>query len=317
MKNFGIVGVAGYVAPRHLQAIRDTGNELIAAVDPHDSVGILDHFFPEAHFFAEIEEFQFFLETLRYRSGEERVHYVSICSPNYLHEAHVRLALRVGADAICEKPLAIRPSDLDILADLEAETGCKVNTIVQVRLHPVIQNLKKTYECQRIRKRADVCLTYITRRGPWYHVSWKGSKEKSGGLITNIGIHMLDILIWLFGQVEKSIVHLSTPSRMAGALELEWARVRWFLSIDANDLPESYRRTERYALRTLTIDGQEYDFCKGFTGLHTQAYEAILAEQGIGIDDVRPSIELACAISNSETVPHRRDAHPFLTGYFH
>lgn len=314
MSNFAMIGAAGYVAPRHLRAIRDTGHDLVAAVDPHDSVGVLDSFFPETSFFTEIERFDRFLEKLRRKSEEERTHYVSICSPNYLHDAHVRLALRLHAHAICEKPLVTNPWNLDALAELEAESGCCIHTVLQLRLHPSILALKEKLEADRNRKRAEVCLTYITRRGPWYRYSWKGIEDKSGGIGTNIGIHFFDLLIWLFGAVEKSTVHVSTPRKMAGALELESARVRWFLSIDGGDLPSECAGSGRPAFRSITIDGEELEFSEGFGDLHTRLYEAVLAGRGFGIADARPSVELAYSIRKSEPVPPQGDAHPLLVG---
>lgn len=312
MKNFALIGAAGYIAPRHLRAIYETGNRLVAAVDRHDSVGILDRYFPDAHFFTEIERFDRLLEKLRRTTEQERVHYVSICSPNYLHDAHVRLALRVHAHAICEKPLVISPWNLDALAELEAETGCRVCNVLQLRLHPSMQALKQSLERQRHRSRADICLTYITPRGRWYHDSWKGSPEKSGGLATNIGIHFFDLLIWLFGRPERSVVHLARTQKMSGVLHLEWARVRWFLSVDVNDLPVSHRRVGRPAFRSITIDGQEIEFSEGFADLHTRLYRKVLAGEGFGIEEARPSIELAHEIRNSPVAFHRREAHPLL-----
>jgi UDP-N-acetyl-2-amino-2-deoxyglucuronate dehydrogenase len=314
-RNFALVGVAGFVAPRHLKAIHDTGNRLLAAVDSNDSVGILDRFFPQARFFTEIERFDRLLEKLRRKTPEERVEYVSICSPNYLHDAHVRLALRVKAHAICEKPLVISPWNLDALEELEQESGCRVYTVLQLRLHPALIALKQALEQDKHRQRANICVTYITRRGPWYHTSWKGSDEKSGGLAMNIGIHFFDLLIWLFGLPNKSVVHLSTPERLAGAMELEWARVRWFLSVDGNDLPAEAKAKGQSAFRSITIDGDEVDFSEGFTDLHTLVYRSILAGEGFGIEDARPSIQLVHDIRHSTVAEreHQLDLHPLLT----
>lgn len=313
MKNFGLIGAAGYIAPRHMRAIRDTGNNLACAADTHDSVGILDNFFPDCRFFTEIERFDRHLEKLRRKSQDERVHYLSICSPNYLHDAHIRLALRVKAHAVCEKPLVINPWNLDALKEIEAETGCSINTILQLRLHPTITALKSKLEGERNSGTHDICLTYITRRGRWYHVSWKGSEGKSGGLAMNIGIHFFDMLIWLFGPVLRSELHLRTAERMSGMLELERARVRWLLSLDLQDLPESHRRQEKPAFRSITIDGRELEFSEGFTDLHTRAYEEILAGRGFGIEDSRPSIDLVYRIRHSDIVPAGENAHPFLS----
>lgn len=312
MKNFGLIGASGFVAPRHLKAIRDTGNRLIAAVDPHDSVGILDTFFRETRFFTEIERFDRYLEKLRRQSDEDRAHYISICSPNYLHDAHVRLALRLRAHAICEKPLVISPWNLDALQDLEAEYGCRVYTVLQLRHHPSLIALKESLDISVRNGHADVCLTYITRRGPWYQTSWKGSLEKSGGMSMNIGIHFFDLLIWLFGPVERCSVHFSTPQKMAGALELSRARVRWFLSVDGNDLPVNYIESGRSAFRSITISGQEVEFSEGFGDLHTRVYEEIIAGRGYGIEDARPSIDLVHTIRNSPIVVPKDDAHPML-----
>lgn len=314
MKSFALIGAAGYVAPRHLKAIRDTGGRLVAAVDPHDSVGIIDSFFPDASFFTEIERFDRFLEKLRRKSDDERVRYISICSPNFLHDAHVRLALRVDADAICEKPLVIKPWNLDALSELERESGHRVHAVLQLRTHPSIVALKESLGRSSARDKADVCLTYTTRRGAWYRYSWKGSEEKSGGLAMNIGIHFFDVLIWLFGAVEGCAVHLNMPDRMAGALELERAKVRWFLSTRSDDLPEEHRSSGRSSFRSITIDGEEIVFTDGFTDLHTRVYELSLAGKGFGIEDARPSIEVVHRIRSSEVVPPGEDAHPKLAG---
>lgn len=311
-KNFALIGAAGYIAPRHLKAIHDTGNVLSAAVDPHDSVGKLDEFFPEARFFTEIERFDRFLEKRRRGPEEDRVHYVSICSPNYLHDAHVRLALRVKAHAICEKPLVISPWNLDALEELEQESGCRVCNILQLRLLPSVVALKESLDNAPPRERADVCLTYVTRRGAWYDVSWKGSQEKSGGVAMNIGVHFFDLLLWLFGAAEKSELHLATPHKMAGVLELERARVRWFLSTDADDLPPERREAGQYAYRSLTYDGEELEFSSGFTDLHTRVYEEALAGRSPGIRDAQPAIELVYAINQSEVVSSHGNGHPFL-----
>lgn len=289
--NFALTGVAGYIAPRHLQAIRDTGNRLVAAVDPHDSVGILDSFFPHAAFFTEFERFDRHLEKLRRGPEEERVHYLTICAPNHLHDAHARLGLRVGADVICEKPLVIKPWNLDALEELEAEYGRRIWTVLQLRVHPALIALRERLLAERGARRHQVRLRYVTSRGQWYRFSWKGDVEKSGGVATNIGIHFFDWLLWSFGGVRRSQVRERNDDRAAGLLELEHADVEWLLSIDAADLPESVAgRQPTY--RSITVDGEEVEFSGGFRDLHTVVYEETLAGRGFGIADARPSIEL-------------------------
>jgi UDP-N-acetyl-2-amino-2-deoxyglucuronate dehydrogenase len=302
MRNFAITGVAGFVAPRHLRAISDTGNRVVAAADPHDAVGLLDRFSFDTRFFTEIERFDRHLEKLRRGPEDERVHYVSICSPNYLHDAHIRLALRIGADAICEKPLVVNPWNLDALDELAAETGRRINTVLQLRLHPALVALKERLDQECSTAKHDVTLTYVTTRGRWYDVSWKGSEERSGGLVMNIGIHFFDLLIWLFGTVGHSELHLRQPRRLAGALELERARVRWFLSTDSSDLPFVPEPGGRTTHRSITIDGADVEFSEGFNDLHTRVYENVLAGQGFSIADARPSIELAYRIRKAELV---------------
>jgi UDP-N-acetyl-2-amino-2-deoxyglucuronate dehydrogenase len=309
--NFALVGAAGFVAPRHLKAIADTGNVLIAACDPHDSVGIIDQYFPDAAFFTEVERFDRFLEKRRRTSEADRVHYLSICSPNYLHDAHVRLALRVGANAICEKPLVISPWNLDQLAALEQEYGRRVYTVLQLRLLPQLQELKRQLETQR--DHAEVELTYITARGRWYGVSWKGVLEKSGGIALNIGVHFFDLLIWLYGKPLRSDVFLSRADKMSGVFELERARVKWFLSVDRNDLPDHIKAQGKTAFRSLTSDGRELEFSEGFPDLHTAVYRDALAGRGFSIDDVRPSIQLAYDIRTATPVAATSAAHRMLT----
>ena len=290
--NFAICGVAGYVAERHLRAIHETGNRLVAAVDPHDAVGILDRFSFDVRFFKEIERFDRHLEKSRRGNAADRVHYVSICSPNYLHDAHIRLALRVGADAICEKPLVINPWNLDALADLERETGRRIFTILQLRLHPMLLRLKAAIDAGPASQVHDVDLTYVTARGLWYDVSWKGAEERSGGLVTNIGIHLFDLLLWIFGPMQRSDVFVREPRRAAGRLELARARVRWFLSADPSDLPFPAQPGKRTSFRSMVIDGSEVEFTDGMTDLHTRSYEEILAGRGCGTADARLAIEL-------------------------
>ena len=310
--NFAVIGVAGFVAPRHLKAIRDTGNTLVAATDPHDSVGILDRHSLGARFFPEIERFDRHLEKLRRGPPEKRVHYISVCSPNYLHDAHVRLALRLGATAICEKPLVINPWNLDQLEQLEAESSGRVFTVLQLRLHPAALELKRRLDAQPPGARHRVALTYITGRGQWYHVAWKGSVERSGGLGTNIGIHFFDLLVWLFGDVDASLVHLNEPKRMSGTLVLRRADVRWFLSVDPDDLPFRPEAGARLTHRSLTVDGSEVEMSEGFGELHTRVYEETLAGRGFGIEAARPSIELAYRIRTAAVTPAPADAHPLL-----
>jgi UDP-N-acetyl-2-amino-2-deoxyglucuronate dehydrogenase len=311
-KNFAITGAAGFIAPRHMKAIKETGNSIVAAVDPNDSVGILDSYCFSVKFFTEIERFDRHLEKLRRGPEEKRVHYISICSPNYLHDAHCRLALRTGADAICEKPLVINPWNLSALQDLEEETGRKVYTILQLRVHPKLLALREKLQKENGTKQHKISLTYVTSRGAWYHVSWKGSVEKSGGVSTNIGVHFFDLLLWLFGSPGDCRVYHSDPKRMSGYLELERARVKWFLSVDSSDLPYEPTPGARSTYRSITIDGEEIDFTDGFTNLHTRVYEEILAGRGFGIDDAKASINLVHRIRTAPLSSLDDMAHPFL-----
>ncbi len=306
--NFAIIGAAGYIAPRHLQAIHDTGQRLVAALDPSDSVGVLDRWFPQARFFVEFERFDRHAEKLRRTEPGQRIQVVSICSPNYLHDAHIRFALRIHADALCEKPLVLNPWNLDALEELEAEFGRRVYTILQLRLHPAIAELRRRIAAEPAGRVHDLDLTYITSRGPWYFVSWKGDESRSGGVGTNIGIHFFDMLAWVFGPVRGQKVHLARPDKMAGFLELERARVRWFLSLDRADLPpEAGGRT---TFRALTLDGQAIEFSEGFADLHTACYRELLAGRGFGIKDARPAIELAHDIRTAAPVGLAGDYHP-------
>ncbi len=313
-RNFALIGAGGFVAPRHMKAIKETGSSLVAAVDRSDSVGVLDSYFDNVRFFVEFERFDRHIEKLRRQGGDGRVHYVSICSPNYLHDAHVRFALRVDADAICEKPLVLNPWNIDALAELERESGRRVYTVLQLRVHPSLIALREKLLRDRSGRKHEVSLTYITTRGLWYLVSWKGQVERSGGLATNIGIHFFDLLIWLFGGVARSEVHLSEPTRVGGFLGLERADVSWYLSIARPDLPEAAVRDNKSTYRSITIDGEEVEFSGGFTDLHTVVYRDILGGGGFGLEDARPSIELAHAIRNAEvTVPGGR-LHPLVGG---
>jgi UDP-N-acetyl-2-amino-2-deoxyglucuronate dehydrogenase len=308
-RNFAITGVAGYVAPRHLEAIRDTGNRLVAACDPRDSVGVLDRFSEDARFFTEIERFDRHLEKLRRGPEDARVHFLSVCSPSYLHDAHCRLGMRVGADVICEKPVVLSPWNVDALAELEAETGRRVYTVLQLREHERLVALRERLAAERGPVH-DVELDYVTARGPWFDVSWKGVEEKSGGLATGIGIHFFDLLPWLFGPVESLEVHLREPRRVGGVLRLERARVRWFLSVEAADLPEAARRAERSTHRSIRIDGTEVEFSEGFSALHTRVYARVLEGKGLGLADARASIQLAYDVRRAECVaPSHGDAH--------
>jgi UDP-N-acetyl-2-amino-2-deoxyglucuronate dehydrogenase len=308
-ENFAVIGVGGYIAPRHLQAIRDTGHRLVAAADPNDSVGILDRFSFDVQYFREIERFDRHLDRLRRGPSEDRVDWVAVCSPNYLHDAHIRLALRNSAHAICEKPLVVSPWNLDALEQLESETGRRVYTVLQLRVHQALIALKARLDAEPPGTRHDVVLTYVTSRGGWYHMSWKGNADQSGGIATNIGIHLFDLLLWLFGSVTASEVHLQHPHRMAGALELERASVRWFLSVDREDLPFSAQPGQRSTFRSLQMDGDEIEFTDGFTDLHTQVYQRTMAGQGFGIADARPSIELAHRIVTTPAAVGRLPRH--------
>lgn len=290
--NFAVVGVGGYIAPRHLKAIQDTGNRLVAAVDPNDSVGILDRYSYDVRYFREIERFDRHLDKLRRGPEEHRIDWVSICSPNYLHDSHIRIALRNGANALCEKPIVINPWNLDALEELESETGRRVFTVLQLRTHPQLIALREKLQSDGSARRRQVNLTYITSRGPWYHVSWKGTEGKSGGIATNVGIHLFDLLIWLFGAPGKCAVTTNVPSRMAGEVELASADVRWFLSVDRGDLPPEAHERGRTTFRSITIDGEEVEFSEGFTELHTEVYRRTFAGEGFGIADARQSVEL-------------------------
>ena len=311
-KNFAITGVGGYVAPRHLKAIKETGNNLVAAVDPADSVGILDSYFNEVSFFTEFERFDRHAEKLRRKDDHERIHYVSICSPNYLHDAHCRFALRIGADAICEKPLVLNPWNVDALAELEQESGQKINTILQLRVHPALVALRDKLVHESSGRKHEVVLTYITSRGRWYLVSWKGQLERSGGLATNIGIHFFDLLIWLFGPVFKSDVHVSHTTTTGGFIELERAHVRWVLSVDRDLLPPQAKAAGQPTYRSITIDGQEVEFSGGFTDLHTEVYRRTLAGNGFGLDDAKPSITLCHDIRTANPIGVQTNSHEFL-----
>lgn len=311
-KNFTITGASGYIAPRHLKAIKETGNNLLAALDPNDSVGILDGYFDEVPFFTEFERFDRYLEKLRWQNQDHKIDYVTICSPNYLHDAHARFAMRIGADAICEKPVVLNPWNIDALQELEREYGRKIFTILQLRVHPSLVALKEKFTQNPPSEKKDICLTYVTSRGPWYLVSWKGQIDRSGGLATNIGVHFFDLLMWLFGKVEHSEVHLATATKTGGYMELENARVKWFLSIDKNDLPPVAIDKGQRTYRSITIDNEEIEFSGGFTDLHTLLYQEILAGRGFGLEDARPSIELVHNIRNYQAIGTNQNSHPMI-----
>jgi len=296
MKNFALIGAGGYIAPRHMKAIKDTGNNLIAALDRHDSVGILDSYFPEANFFTEFERFDRHLEKLKRQ--DIRTDYVSICSPNYLHDAHIRFGLRIGANAICEKPLVLNPWNIDALEEIENETGKKVYTILQLRLHPAIIKLKEKIDATAPGKKFEVNLQYITSRGSWYHTSWKGDIQKSGGIATNIGVHFFDMLMWIFGDVKENKVSRHDDDTAAGTLELERANVNWMLSINEKMLPQDVRAAGKRTYRLLNIDGEEFEFSDGFTELHTLSYSNILSGKGFQLAETRRAIQLVHDIRN-------------------
>ncbi|MBN1996279.1 Gfo/Idh/MocA family oxidoreductase [candidate division KSB1 bacterium] len=312
-KNFAIIGVAGYIAPRHLQAIKETGHSLVCALDPSDSVGILDRYFEDVDFFTEFERFDRHIEKRRRFPEDKRIHFVSICSPNYLHDAHIRFALRVGAHAICEKPLVLNPWNLDALAEIERESEMRVYNILQLREHQSILDLKEKIDAEKSHKKYDIDLTYITSRGKWYFYSWKGMVQKSGGVATNIGIHFFDMLIWIFGPVTHSEVHYSDSTKVGGFLELERANIRWFLSLDKNDLPHDVVSSGKTTFRSIKIDGKEIEFSDGFTDLHTKVYQRILDGQGFGLQDAFPSIKLVYDIRHSKpTGVKGYYAHPYM-----
>ena len=310
MKNFAIIGVAGYIAPRHLKAIKDTNNNLLAAYDPYDGVGIIDSFFPDADFFTEFERFDRHIEKLKFEKNE-KFDYVSICTPNYLHDAHIRFALRRGANAICEKPLVLNPWNIENLKNIEKESGKNIYTILQLRLHPSIIKLKNKIRNSPKNKIYDIDLTYITSRGKWYYTSWKGDITKSGGIATNIGVHFFDMLTWIFGDVKQNKVHIHTHDRAAGYLEFERARVRWFLSINYDTLPNEIKEKGQRTFRSITIENEELEFSGGFTDLHTLSYNNILSGNGFGIKDASNAIEIVHTIRNTTPIGLNGDYHPF------
>jgi UDP-N-acetyl-2-amino-2-deoxyglucuronate dehydrogenase len=310
MKNFTLLGAAGYIAPRHMQAIKETGNNLVAALDKHDNVGVIDSYFPDAYFFTEFERFDRFVSKLK--REELDIDYVSICSPNYLHDAHIRFGLRIGADVICEKPLVLNPWNLDALRLEEEISGKTVNTILQLRLHPHMIALKRRVEAAPPDKIFDVEVTYITSRGNWYFASWKSQNEKSGGIATNIGIHFFDALTWIFGGVRENEVHVHTHDRAAGYLELERARIRWFLSINYDTIPQAVKVTNARTFRSFMVDGQEIEFSDGFRDLHTKSYEAILRGEGFGLSDTAEAVQITYDIRNAKPTGMADNSHPMV-----
>jgi UDP-N-acetyl-2-amino-2-deoxyglucuronate dehydrogenase len=310
MKNFALIGAAGYIAPRHMKAIKETDNVLIAALDRSDSVGVLDQYFPKTSFFTEFERFDRHAEKLKRKGEREQIHYVSIASPNYLHDAHIRFSLRIGADAICEKPLVLNPWNIDALKAIEKETGRRILTILQIRYHPSIVALKEKTASAADSKKWDIDLTYVTARGPWYFYSWKGDIKKSGGIATNIGIHFFDVLQWIFGPAQKNVVHMLDVDRAAGFLELQNARVRWFLSLRFDDLPAAVLAGEKRTFRSLRVSGEEFEFSGGFADLHTVSYKEILREKGFGLDEARASLEIVSDIRNAQPTGLKGDYHP-------
>ena len=305
---FAIIGVAGYIAPRHLKAIKETNNILMAALDMCDSVGIIDSYFPYSDFFVEFERFDRHIDKLR--RTEKKIDIVSICSPNYLHDSHIRFALRSGAHAICEKPLVLNPWNIDALEEYEKDTGKRVYNVLQLRLHPAIQALRQKILNSPKNIKHNILLTYITSRGNWYHFSWKGDIQKSGGIATNIGVHFFDMLTWIFGDVKENIIHVSKPDKASGLLELDKARVLWFLSIDYHDLPEQTKKEGNRTFRNILIDNEEFEFSDGFSDLHTVTYREILAGRGFGLAEAKNSIQTVYTIRNSKPIGCTGDYHP-------
>lgn len=313
MKQFAMMGVGGFVAPRHMQAIRDTGGVLVAALDPNDSVGIMDSYFPKASFFTEFERFDRHVDMLRRAGSSEQLDYVSICSPNYLHDSHIRFALRAEADAICEKPLVLNPWNLDALSEIEKDTGKRVYSILQLRLHPAIIALRKEVQAKAAAgQKSEVNLTYITSRGKWYLQSWKGNTDKSGGIATNIGVHFFDMLHFVFGSLQTLQVHHHSATKAAGYLEYEHARVCWFMSLDIEDVPEELSSQGIRTFRSITVDGKEIEFSGGFTDLHTRSYEEVMVGNGFGVEDNRCAIEVVTAIRTAQIVSNPSAQHPLV-----
>jgi len=312
-KNFALIGASGYIAPRHMKAIKETGNELVGAFDPYDGIGIMDSNFPQADFFTELERFEDFITSWD-RNNDHKIEYISIASPNYLHKSHIRLALQSGADAICEKPLVLNPEDIKELKIVEKETGKKVYNILQLRLHTSIIELKEKVQKELLEnpeKVYDIDLTYLTSRGKWYFESWKGKEAKSGGIASNIGVHFYDMLTWIFGEVSENVVHVKTPDCNAGSFRLKHATVRWFLSVNYDYIPEEVKASGQRTYRSITVDGEEIEFSGGFTDLHTRSYEEILKGNGFGLDEAYDSISTVSTIRNLDPIGLKGDFHPF------
>lgn len=310
---FALIGASGYIAPRHMQAITETGNELVAALDPYDGIGIMDSHFPQASFFTEFERFDRFIDKY-HRENEKKIEYIGITTPNYLHDAHIRFALKSGCHAICEKPLVLNPHNIDQLKIIEQETGKKVNNILQLRLHPSIIALKEKVQKEleeNPNKMYDIDLTYLTSRGKWYFVSWKGDESKSGGIASNIGVHFYDMLSWIFGEVKENIVHLKQPDANAGLLRLKNANVRWFLSVNYDYIPEDIKAAGQTTFRSITVEGEEIEFSGGFKDLHTRSYEEILSGNGFGLDEAYGSIDIVSQIRKMTPIGLKDDYHPF------
>tara|TARA_B100000925_G_scaffold254026_1_gene206750 strand:+ start:14128 stop:15066 length:939 start_codon:yes stop_codon:yes gene_type:complete len=310
MKNFALIGVSGYIAPRHMAAIKDTGNNLVASLDPNDSVGIIDSYFPDASFFTEFERFDRHIDKER-RKGN-KIDYISICSPNYLHDSQIRFALRSGSDVICEKPLVLNPWNIDGLSEIEKDTNQKINTILQLRVHPSIIELKDKVKRIKNEKKFEVELTYITSRGKWYLQSWKGDSKKSGGIATNIGIHFFDMLHFVFGDIQENIIHAHNETMAAGYIEYENARVRWFLSMDYESIPVNIKEKGLRTYRSIKVNGDEFEFSDGFTDLHTLSYQEILAGRGFGLEENRVAIETVSHIRSASPIGPKGDYHPFI-----
>lgn len=310
MKKFALIGAAGFIAPRHMKAIKETGNSIVAALDKFDSVGILDNYFPNADFFSEFERFDRHIQKLKILG--EPIDYISVCSPNYLHDSHIRFGMRNGADVICEKPLVLNPWNIDSLLDVEKETGRQVFNILQLRLHPSIISLRENVLKSAPDKIHDVDLCYITSRGNWYYTSWKGDTQKSGGIATNIGVHFYDMLSWIFGSLKKSVVHIHEHDRAAGFLEFDRARVRWFLSINYDTIPEELQQVGKRTYRHISVDGISFEFSEGFTELHTESYKGVLSGNGFKLDEARTAIEIVHSIRNAQPIGKKGDYHPFV-----